>query len=147
MVGVSRNIPSPRTSHPHSHLHHQQNTPFLLSSSQDMHYLPTLHHSHSYHAHMHSHSHSLPKALVTSRQLGVPPALMRTNLYDDHFFPLTPINVHPSAAVITLPLRILIHNPHDSDAHSSNKHSTSSYPENPAKLGSCVSVFTYLFFP
>ncbi|EDR06948.1 uncharacterized protein LACBIDRAFT_299352 [Laccaria bicolor S238N-H82] len=41
--------------------HHQQYTPFVLSSSQDMHHhLPPLHH-HSHHAH----SHSLPKALDT----------------------------------------------------------------------------------
>ncbi|KIJ90378.1 hypothetical protein K443DRAFT_686809 [Laccaria amethystina LaAM-08-1] len=66
---LPRNIPSPRTRlrlpSALSHLHHQPNTLFLLSSSQDMHHLPTLHNSHSYHRHMHSHSHSLPKALVT----------------------------------------------------------------------------------
>ena len=51
------------TSHP-QHPHHQQYTPFLLSSSQDMHHhLPPLHHSHP-HSH-HAHSHSLPKGLDT----------------------------------------------------------------------------------
>ena len=56
---------------PDSHSHHQQCTPFVLSSSQDMHHhLPALdhthahsHHTHSHHAH--SHSHSLTKGLDT----------------------------------------------------------------------------------
>ena len=44
--------------------HHQQHTPFVLSSSQDMHHhLPPLHHSHP-HTHP-AHSHSLPKGLDT----------------------------------------------------------------------------------
>ena len=49
---------------PDSHSHHQQYTPFVLSSSQDMHHhLPPLHHAHP-HSH-HAHSHSLPKGLDT----------------------------------------------------------------------------------
>ena len=47
-----------------SHSHHQHYTPFVLSSSQDMHHhLPPLHHAHP-HSH-HAHSHSLPKGLDT----------------------------------------------------------------------------------
>ena len=54
-------LPTP-DSHPHpQHPHHQQYTPFVLSSSQDMHHhLPPL----PPHAH-HAHSHSLPKRLAT----------------------------------------------------------------------------------
>ena len=61
-------LPTPDShSHP-AHPHHQRYTPFLLSSSQDMHHhLPPLHHflPHSHHPQTHSHSHSLPKGLDT----------------------------------------------------------------------------------
>ena len=59
-------LPTPDThTHP-PHPHHQQYTPFVLSSSQDMHHhLPPLHHSHPHAHHAHSHSHSLPKGLDT----------------------------------------------------------------------------------
>ena len=59
---------------PDSHSHHQQYTPFVLSSSQDMHHhLPPLHHAHP-HSH-HAHSHSLPKGLDTQavNLMGLPP--------------------------------------------------------------------------
>ena len=59
---------------PDSHSHHQQYTPFVLSSSQDMHHhLPSLHHAHP-HSH-HAHSHSLPKGLDTQavNLMGLPP--------------------------------------------------------------------------
>ena len=56
------------------HSRHQQYTPFVLSSSQDMHHrLPPLHHAHP-HSH-HAHSHSLPKGLDTQavNLVGLPP--------------------------------------------------------------------------
>ena len=59
---------------PDFHSHHQQYTPFVLSSSQDMHHhLPPLHHAHP-HSH-HAHSHSLPKGLDTQavNLMGLPP--------------------------------------------------------------------------
>ena len=59
---------------PDSHSHHQQYTPFVLSSSQDIHHhLPPLHHAHP-HSH-HAHSHSLPKGLDTQavNLMGLPP--------------------------------------------------------------------------
>ena len=51
-------LPTPHPQHPH----HQQYTPFLHSSSQDMHHhLLPLHHSHPHSLHVHSQS--LPKGL------------------------------------------------------------------------------------
>jgi hypothetical protein len=154
MVGVSRNIPSPRTRLP---------LPSALSlASPAKHAFPPLVFSRHAPPPYSSPFSLLPCAYAlplplstkgashTSRQLEVSPALMRTNLYDNHFLPLTPINVHPSGAVITLPLRILIHNPHDSDAHSSNKRSTSSYNRKPSQtweLCIIVTVLTRFYLP
>ena len=67
MVGTNGNRAAEYSLPPRdSHSHHQQYTPFVLSSSQDMHHhLPPLHHAHPHSHHTHSHSHSLPKGLDT----------------------------------------------------------------------------------
>ena len=86
---------------PDSHSHHQQYTPFVLSSSQDMHHhLPPLHHAHP-HSH-HAHSHSLPKGLDTQpvNLMGLPPydALPSQNQAQQVQLPLSSHVSPPSAA-------------------------------------------------
>jgi hypothetical protein len=123
MVEVAWHIPSPRTRLP---------LPSALSlASSAKHTFPPLvfsrhalplHHSHSQHAHTHPHSHSLPKALVTQAVNLMSVHHNETNEYNINPL-LSSSDAHQRATSPTLLLRILIHNPHNWNTHSSNRHS------------------------